>query len=331
MRSKPIVTPPKTVAILLFEGANAIDVAGPLEAFAAIRQDDGQSPGYRISSWSLGELLVRSESGLKLCADSAPPTSPRADLLLIPGGQGVREPETLRTLSQWIGKHHARFERIATICTGAYVLAESGLVDGRTLTTHWAHAADLRRRYPKVKVTDDVLHTRDGKYYSSGGVTAGIDLALSMIEADWGLRAAMDAARELVVFLRRTGSQAQFSEPLKMQAQAAGGLADVCVWASNHLSADLSVETLAARANLSTRQFSRRFKQTFGKSPAQYIATLRLDAARAALSATNATIEQIARTTGYDSVDGFRRAFERHYRLNPAEYQKRFAYKEIRT
>lgn len=331
MKKKPAAAPPKTVAVLLYERVNAIDVAGPLEAFAAIKQEDGKTAGYNITCWSLGDMRMRTESGLLLCADSAPPARPRADVLLIPGGCGVREPETLRTLGAWVAKHHAKFDRIATVCTGAYVVAQAGLAKSRTLTTHWAHADDLRKRYPDVNVTADVLHTRDGKFYSSGGVTAGIDLTLSMIEEDYGPRAAMDAARELVVFLRRTGTQAQFSEPLKMQAQSAGRLADVCTWAANHLNGDLSIETLASRANLSERQFSRRFKQTFGKSPAQYIATLRLDAARTALSTSGATIEQIANTTGYDSVDGFRRAFERRYEINPAEYQRRFGLREFTT
>jgi transcriptional regulator GlxA family with amidase domain len=322
---------PLRVAVLLFEGVNSIDVAGPLEAFASVLQDDRLTKGYEITTWSLGSLRVRSECGLQLAADIKAPDRPQAELLLVPGGPGVREPGTLASLGKWLSAHHRQFPRIASVCTGAYALAQSGLVDNRTVTTHWAHAVDLRRKFPNVHVTDDVLHTRDGKFYSSGGVTAGIDLALSLIEADWGQRAAMDAARELVVFLRRTGSQAQFSEPLKLQTQAHDRLGDVCVWASNNLGADLSVEELASRANLSPRQFSRRFKQTFGSSPAQYIATLRLDAARTALSTSGASVEQIAHTSGYDSVDGFRRAFERRYQLNPAEYQRRFGMREIRT
>lgn len=329
--SKPRGRPPRSVAVLLYDGVNAIDVSGPLEAFASVRQDDGVTPGYHITTWSLGTLIVRSESGLKLAADSAPPDNPAADLLLIPGGPGGRAPETLQRYAEWVLEHHAGFKRVVTVCTGMYIIAESGLVNGKSVTTHWAHANDLRRRYPKVRVTEDLLHTRDGRFYSSGGVTAGIDLALHIIEQDYGTRAAIDAARELVVFLRRTGSQAQFSEPLKLQALGTGRLADVCTWASNNLSADLSVESLAARAHLSARQFSRLFKQTFGKPPAQYIAALRLDAARTALSTSSASHEQIAETSGYESVDGFRRAFERRYNLNPAEYQRRFGMREFAT
>lgn len=316
---------PRTIAVLLFEGANSIDVSGPLEAFASVRCEDGR-PAYRALIWSIGRRHVRSEGGLSLCADAPAPENARADLLILPGGAGVREPRTLKRLAGWLVRNHSGFARIAAICTGAYALAQSGLADGRTVTTHWAHAEDLRRRYPKVTVNSDALFLKDGRFYSSGGVTAGIDLALDLIEADCGARAAMDAARELVVFLRRTGGQAQFSEPLKMQVSAVGGLADVCHWAAGNLSADLTVETLAARARLSSRQFSRRFRSTFGSSPASYIKVLRLDAARTSL-AQAVSIAQIAQASGFKSADVFRRAFERQFKINPSEYQRRFAHK----
>lgn len=231
----------RTVAILLFDGVNSLDVAGPAEAFAFVRHADG-TPVYRILTWGMGEGVVRSESGLRLAADGPAPDGATGDLLIIPGGPGAREPETLRAIAAWLRANQSGFRRVASVCTGAYPLAESGLMDGRTITTHWAYAAGLRQRYPRVKVRSDLLFSRDGKFYSSGGVTAGIDLALELIEADCGARAAMDTARELVVFLRRTGSQAQFSEPLKMQAQTGGDLAEVCLWAANNLGGDLSVE-----------------------------------------------------------------------------------------
>lgn len=315
----------RTIAVILFEGVNSLDVSGPLEAFASVRGDGG-TPAYRAKVWSIAARHVRSESGLRLCADAAAPEGARADLLILPGGAGVREPRTLKRLAEWLARNQAGFVRIAAICTGAYALAESGLADGRTITTHWAHASDLRRRYPAVTVNSDALFLKDGRFYSSGGVTSGIDLALDLIEADCGARAAMGAARELVVFLRRTGSQAQFSEPLKMQVSASGGIANACRWAANNLSADLSVEALAARAGLSSRQFSRRFRSAFGNSPAAYIEALRLDAARASL-AQGASIARIAQVTGFKSADVFRRAFERQFKLNPGEYQKRFAHK----
>lgn len=320
---------PRIVAVLLYPGVNAIDVAGPLEAFATVRRADG-APEYESRIWTLGSRVVRSESGLQLCADTTAPNKPRADLLIVPGGAGVREPQTLARLSEWLARHHSRFQRIASVCTGAYALAEAGLVDGRAVATHWAHASDLQRRYPKVRVNADALFLKDGCFYSSGGVTAGIDLALELIEADCGPRAAMDAARDLVVFLRRTGAQVQFSAPLKFQIAAAGRLKDVCRWAAANLGADLSVEALASRAGLSVRQFSRCFNEAIGAPPASYIKALRLDAARTLLG-QGASVAQAAQSIGFGSADAFRRAFERQFGIAPSEYRHRFALKPERT
>lgn len=317
------------IAVLIYDGVNALDVAGPLEAFAASHTDDGK-PGYTLEVWGLNELDVRSESGLRLRADRRAPDRPQADLLIVPGGPGVREPRTLQSLGSWLRRHHASFSRIASVCTGAYAVAESGIADGRTLTTHWAHADDLQRRYPKVRVESDALYTVDGTLLSSGGVTAGIDLALSIIERDHGVRSAVATARELVVFLRRTGNQAQFSEPLRLQAAGDDGLQEVCLWATNHPEADLSVEVLAHRANLSPRQFARRFHAAFGMSPGRFVTTLRLDHARTALAGGRVNIKRVARSAGFQSVDGFRRAFERELGVSPAEYQQRFANRRLR-
>jgi transcriptional regulator GlxA family with amidase domain len=320
---------PRSVHVLLFDGVNAVDVAGPLEAFASVASPDG-ARAYEPRVWSIGARQIRSESGLRLCADGPAPARTRGDLLLVPGGVGVREPQTLGRLAAWLRRNHSGFTRIAAVCTGAYALAESGLVDSRTIATHWAHARDLQRRYPRVRVDADALFLKDGRFYSSGGVTAGIDLALELIEADCGARAAMDVARELVVFLRRTGAQAQFSEPLKLQAAAPGRLKDVCSWAASHLSGDLSVEGLARRAGLSTRQFSRLFREAFGAAPASYVKTLRLDAARTLL-AQGGAVARVAEATGFKSADVFRRAFERQFHVSPSEYRNRFGRKRSKV
>ena len=316
---------PKTVSVLLFDGVNALDVCGPVEALATVRLEDG-SPGYAIITYSLGALQIRTESGLGLMADAvAPDGGLGGDLLLLPGGRGARDTDVLKPVAAWIQRNQAGFRNLASICTGAYFLAEAGMVDGGIVTTHWAHSADLARRYPGVAVNADALFLRDGRIFSSGGVAAGIDLTLDLIEADYGAAAAMAVARELVVFLRRTGSQTQFSEPLRLQARGAGSLGEVCAWAAHNLGADLSVEAMAARARLSPRQFSRRFRSAFGEPPARYIHRLRLDQARAALSEPRAGVEEIAHATGFTSVDGFRRAFERRYGVAPAEFRRRFA------
>lgn len=318
-----------TVAILIFEGVNGLDVAGPLEAFAAVR-DEGGKAAYAISCWSLDGRIVRSESGLQLCGDPLPAKPKRTDLLIVPGGSGLREPRRLAKAARWLNMHNARFQRIASVCTGAFALAESGLINGRTATTHWRFARELATRHPRVRVDPDALYVRDGKYFSSAGITAGIDLSLALIEQDHGARAATAVARELVVFLRRTGGQAQFSEPLKLQTRASDRLSSVCSWAANHLGADLSVTALAERAGLSERQFTRLFVASFAVPPAQYIAHLRLDAARTALSQPRASVDAVAQSVGFRSADGFRRAFEKRFGINPGEYRRRFSARSSR-
>ena len=316
-----------TVAIILFDQVNAIDVAGPLEAFATTRTK-ANVPAYKIVSWAFDDLAVTTESSSKFCADSPVPKRPHADILLVPGGRGVRNQETLSKLALWLKEHHGNFGRIASICTGVFALAEAGLLDGRKVTTHWAHARDLQARYSKIHVEPDALFLRDGRFYSSGGVTAGIDLALDLIEDDLGGNAAMQVARELVVFLRRTGAQAQFSMPLRLQTTASDTLDEVCKWAACHLEEDLSVETLAARAGLSARQFSRRFHAAFGMPPATYIKRLRLDAGRTFLG-QGVSLSQVAHACGFGSTDGFRKAFEGQFGVSPKEYQNRFKQIEV--
>ena len=316
------VNEPIRIAILLFDGVNAIDVAGPAEAFAAATQTRDQRP-YEVVTWSIGARTVRSEAGLALIADTGLPEEPRADMLIIPGGTGIRSAETLTRVGQWVRARHGQFGRIASICTGAYALAESGLMRGRRIATHWAHAGELQRRYPDVEVDARALFLSDGRFFSSGGVTAGIDLTLELIGRDLGTDAAMRTARELVVYLRRPGSQEQFSRPLEMQTRAVDRLSEVCTWAAANLDGDLSVEALAARAGLSERQFSRRFRKAFGVPPAAYIKRVRLDAARKLL-AQGVGMTRTAAAAGFVSVDGFRRAFHGAFGVTPGEYLQRF-------
>ena len=282
-----------------------------------------------LAVWGIDRLEVATESGLTLCADRLAPRFPAADLLLVPGGKGVRSPRTLAKLSAWLAEHQHNFGRIVSVCTGAYALAEAGLLDGRRVTTHWAHARDLQARYPNIEVLADALYLCDDKYYSSGGVTAGIDLALELIQQDLGNRAATRVARELVVYLRRTGTQKQFSMPLQLQATASNRLHEVCQWAACNLEQDLSVAALASRVGLSSRHFSRRFLAEFGLPPAAYIKRLRLDTGRTLLE-QGVSILRTVGACGFGSVDGFRRAFEDQFGIPPGEYQSRFSQLPVR-
>ena len=312
----------KAIVVLLFDRINALDVAGPTEAFANARLENGE-PAYRISSWSMDGRSVVSESGLRFFPDRPATSGFKANTLIVPGGDGVRRPQTLDGLSKWLRANHRNFQRVVSVCTGAYALAEAGLLDGRAAATHWAHARPLSKRYPKVRVDADALFLRDGKFYTSGGVTSGIDLALDLIAGDLGHRVAAAVARELVVFVRRSGSQAQFSEPLRMQAEAPDRVVEVCTWAANNLEKDLSVEALASRARLSERQLSRRFHRAYGSSPAAFVRRLRIDAARTLLE-QGVSVQKAASVAGFESTDGFRRAFEGALGVSPREYRDRF-------
>jgi transcriptional regulator GlxA family with amidase domain len=199
------------------------------------------------------------------------------------------------------------------------------LLDERRVSTHWRFARDLANRFPRLKVDANALFIKDGKFYTSAGITAGIDLSLALIEEDFGPTVALSVARDLVVYLKRSGGQEQFSEPLQFQTLSADFMDDLVTWARSHLRNDLSVEALAERAHLCPRHFSRKFKQVFATTPANFIETMRLDEARRRLAESNKAIEQIGSSVGFKSGKAFRRAFERRFRVSPSRYRNRFA------
>jgi transcriptional regulator GlxA family with amidase domain len=211
-----------------------------------------------------------------------------------------------------------------SICTGIYGLAATGLLAGRRVTTHWHFAPDVARRFPDLRVHDNAIFLKDGPFYTSAGATAGIDLALFLIEEDYGPRVALAVARELVVYLKRSGGQEQYSEPLQFQTQSVSRLSELATWILSHLNANLSVEALAAKACLCPRHFSRRFKIEFGATPADFVERLRLDEARHRLSSGDNSVENVGTSVGFTSADAFRRAFERRLGVNPRDYRERF-------
>lgn len=217
-----------------------------------------------------------------------------------------------------------RTRRIAAVCTGAYAIAQTGLLDGRKVTTHWRFADDFAARFPKLRVQANSLYVKDGAFYSSAGITAGIDLSLALIEEDFGPHVALEVARDLVVYLKRSGGQEQYSEPLQFQSQAQDRLADVAAWIANNLTEDLSVERLAQKANVCPRHFTRLFRQSFGSSAADFVEKLRLGEARRLLGERASRVEQVAAAVGFASTDAFRRAFERRLGLSPSQYRGRF-------
>jgi transcriptional regulator GlxA family with amidase domain len=261
---------------------------------------------------------------VRFLPDFALADAPAVDTLIVPGGWGLRVPATNAAISAWLRNRANRIRRVACVCTGVYGLAPTGLLDGRRVTTHWRFAEDVAKRFPRLTVDAKALFIKDGRYYTSGGVTAGIDLALALVEEDLGTRVALTVARELVVYLKRPGGQEQFSEPLRFQVQSADRFSDLIAWISGHLERDLSVAVLADRVRLSPRHFSRRFSETFGCTPAQFVDNIRLIEARERLTAPGRTVDRVAASVGFASADVFRRRFRRRFGVAPSNYRERF-------
>lgn len=319
---------PKHVVIVGYDEFTSLDLSGPLEAFSSAVIENARGnpqPCYRVTIAALGAKTFSSESGLCVTANHSLSSVCQVDTLLIPGGRGMRNPSTGERLAAWINKRINRIRRVASICTGVYGLASTGLLNGRRVTTHWKFANDLAARYPKLKVDANPLYIQEGKFYTSAGVTAGIDLSLALIEEDFGPQVALAVARELVVYMKRSGGQDQFSGPLKFQMASASRLADLPAWITGHLDQDLSVEVLAQRVHLCPRQFSRRFKAEFKSSPAAFVQRLRLDEARTRLAGANCGVETVADSVGFHDPDSFRRAFVKCFGVPPQQYRSRFA------
>jgi transcriptional regulator GlxA family with amidase domain len=319
---------PKRIGFIGFDGVVAIDLAGPVEAFDCAEIRGGQNglrKCYEVVTIGLSNRPFVAESGLVFIPQKTFKNSPPLDTLVIPGGRGLRNPKIGKPIAAFVKARAARTRRIVSICTGLYGLAKTGLLAGRKVTTHWHHAQEFARHFPELQIDDNAIFLKDGPFYTSAGATAGIDLALSLIEEDYGPRVAMTVARVLVVYLKRSGGQEQYSEPLQFQTQSVSRLSDLATWIVSHLSEHLSTEVLAAKACLCPRHFSRRFKAEFGYTPADFVERLRLDEARRRLSSGDNSIENVGLSVGFKSSDAFRRAFERRLEINPSDYRRRFS------
>jgi len=318
---------PLRVGLIGYDGVQALDIIGPSDAFtiAEIEGDNGQRrPGYEVIIVGITNKPFRAESGICFQPHTTLRNAPTLDTLIIPGGRGARIGQSSNLIAKWISSRAKRIRRIASVCTGVYALAPTGLLDGRRVTTHWRFANDVARRFPKLNVDHDALFLKDGPFYTAGGITASVDLALALIEEDYGPRVALAVARELVVFLKRSGGQKQYSEPLEFQINSTDRFADLASWMVEHMRGDLSLAALAERVCLSPRHFVRRFKQAFGGTPAAFVENLRLDEARRRLSERTQTIENVASSVGFQSDDVFRRAFQRRFGVKPSSYRSRF-------
>lgn len=318
--------PSKTIGLLAYDDMQALDLTGPLDVFGAANSLSAGKPPYELHVIGLRTGAVCAENGLAVLPVCTIEDAPQLDTLVIPGGVGSRVVNADARLLDWLRKRARSMRRVVSVCTGAYVLAATGLLDGRRVATHWQFADDLARRFPAVRVEPDRLFLRDGCFATSGGLTAGIDLTLALVEEDLGAAAALAVARYLVMYVKRPGNQAQFSAPLAAQAQAADGrMSGLVNWLLAHLDGDVTSERMAEQVSMSVRHFRRMFADTFGTSPARFVEHLRLEQACLRLTSTKASIERIACRVGFHSADAFRRAFRTRYGVTPNEYRERFA------
>jgi transcriptional regulator GlxA family with amidase domain len=320
----------RRIAMLAYPDVQVLDVTGPLEVFARTSRwlrDNGKHKGdaYRIEIVGLKRGVFRASSGLRLHADRSFGEVRRGlDTLLIAGGIGTRRYCEHPPLLRWIRRQAGWVRRLASVCTGAFFLAEAGLLKGRRATTHWSWCARLARRYPDVRVEPDTIFVREGSIYTSAGVTAGMDLALALVEEDHGREVALHVARELVLFLRRPGGQSQFSAQLAVQFAEREPLRELQAYILEHPRADLSVETLAGRVRMSPRNFARVFTREVGTTPARFITSVRVETARRLLEESSDDLRAICDLTGLGSTESMRRAFLRTLGIPPSRYRERF-------
>ena len=323
------VRTPRQIAILAFPDVQSLDVTGPLEVFASAQRllatSHAASRGYDVQILSHDGAPLQTSSGLTLTPHAAVSAAPsKIDTLIIAGGHGHAAASANRELLAWIvqAAHGAR--RTASVCTGAFLLAAAGLLDGRRATTHWAFAEKLQRAYPAIEVDPEPIFVRDGSIWTSAGVTAGMDLALALVEEDLDRDAALTIARQLVLFLRRPGNQSQFSATLVAQQPEREPLREIQRTVVEDSAGDHSVEAMAARAHMSPRHFARAFRAETGVTPARYVERVRLEAARRRLEETVEPVAAVAAACGFGTAETMRRAFIRALDVGPTEYRRRF-------
>lgn len=311
---------PREIVIVVFDGMKLLDAAGPAEVFAEANRFGAD---YRLRFASVDGADVITSIGTRFAVTDRIAQIDGVDTVLVSGGDNLVGRPIDPSLVAALRDVPARARRLASICTGSFILAEAGLLDGRRATTHWRHARLLARAYPTISVEPDAIFVRDGAVYTSAGVSAGIDLALALVESDYGAELVRDVARSLVVYLKRAGGQSQFSTLVEADAPAESALRQVTDAIAADPTADHSVKSLAALASLSTRQLTRLFHAELGTTPARYVETVRVDVARAALDAGR-QVGETARLAGFGSAETLRRVFVNHLGVSPRAYRDRF-------
>ena len=319
--------PSRRIEIIVFPSVQILDVTGPLQVFATANDaavERGGDPPYALHVLANGGGNVVATSGLRLVAEALPSLVGPVDTLVISGGKGVETAASDPVLVDWIRDRAHAARRTASVCTGAFLLAATGALDGRRVVTHWSFCEELGRRFPRVRVERDPIFVRDEEVWTSAGVTAGIDLALALVEDDLGREIALAVARYLVVFLKRPGGQAQFSTTLSLQMAKDDRFATLHAWIRANLARDLSLGVLATQAGMSERSFSRRYAETTGSTPARAVERLRVEAARLLLTDSDLPLKRIATRCGFGAEETMRRSFLRLLATNPLDYRARF-------
>lgn len=314
------------IAILAFPRFQLLDVAGPADVFAEAARQLGQPRAYQVQVLSATAGPLRSSSGLRMAVDATVATHRGAiDTLLVAGSPNLDDMAADEPLQNWLRRRARTVRRYGSVCTGAFVLAATGLLDGKRVATHWNSTAHLSAAYPQACVEADAIYVKDGRLFTSAGVTAGMDLALAMVEEDHGRDLALRVARELVMFLKRPGGQSQFSAHLAAQTAERSNVRALQDHILANLKSDLSVPALAAHAGMSERSFARTFRGEAGTTPAEFVENARIDAARRLAEESDLPAKRLADAVGYANVDGFRRAFTRRLGVSLVEYRRRFA------
>jgi transcriptional regulator GlxA family with amidase domain len=330
-RGVPARGTPRRIALVGFDGFQVLDIAGPAEVFA---KANGHLPEvaanpfrYEVTIASPAGGVITSSTGIQLAGTIALADLPDdLDTVMVAGGPeaALRTVATTSGILKWLAVRAPPTRRVASVCTGAFLLGVAGLLEGRRATTHWSATKTLAAMLPKTEVVPDAIFVGDGHVFTSAGVTAGIDLALAFVERDAGPQAALATARELVLYLRRSGGQSQFSTSLAAQAKAADGLRGIVGWIAEHPDGDLSVPALADRAAMSGRTFARAFRAETGMTPAKYVELVRLDRAKQLLETTKWPLARVADRSGLGSAATLARTFRRQLGVTPEDYRERF-------
>jgi transcriptional regulator GlxA family with amidase domain len=314
-----------TVGMLLFPGFQMLDIAGPGDAFAEVDILSKGECKYEMLTVGTTRRPVQSASGFTMVPDRTIfDPCPHFDTLIVPGGLGVFNTLEDTTIVDWIKEQVGDCRRVGAICNGVFALGAAGLLNGKTVTTHWMDAANLAGMFKRAIVDPDRIYIKDGSIYTTAGVTAGIDLALALIEEDCGKKMALDVAKYLIVYLRRSGGQSQFSPLLETQAAQDSVIGDVQSHILENLAFDHTLPSIADHMQMSTRNLSRVFKKECGMTPMNFVTDARIDAARRCLESTEMHLKDIAQRCGFENEDGMRRIFVRRLNISPADYRQRF-------